>query len=147
MFGSTTGRATLYAGGIFVKGLATSLTPPALWLVPHFETIVALNAVYGIGDAVQNTVETALVQRLAGSERFGRALGLTVATSGVAMLISPSLGGLAFDLLHDYDLAFVLAGTLTSACSLLLFLIRPSRDTLERRTATSLPLQTAAVKN
>ena len=143
VYGSTTGRAVLYAAGILVKGLATSLTPPALWLVPHFEVIVALNAVYGVGDGVQNTVDTALVQRLVGSERFGRALGLTVAASGIAMLISPSLGGLAFDLLRDYDLAFVISGTLISACSLLLFLIRPLRTSFKRRDTSAIPLQTA----
>ena len=122
---SVLGQATIYGVGILVKGFSTSFAPPALWLAPHFATVIALNLAYGAGDAVQCTVDIALLQRLVGSERFGRALAITTAAAGVGVLVSPSLGGLAFDLLGDYFLAFALAGILLAASSLLLFFIRP----------------------
>lgn len=127
VFQSLSGRATLYGAGILVKGFATSFAPPALWLAPHFATVIALNLAYGAADGVQCLADTALLQRIVGSgERFGRALAITMAASGVGVLVSPSLGGLAFDLLGDYRVAFALAGIVLSASSILLFLIRPA---------------------
>lgn len=123
-FGSIWARATLYGAGILVKGFATSFVPSVLWIAPQFATVIALNLAYGAGDSVQCTADIALLQRMVGSERFGRAFALTTAASGVGVLLSPSLGGLAYDLLASYDLAFALTGTSLAASSLLLFLIR-----------------------
>lgn len=78
---------------------------------------------------MQYAIYTPVIQSVVGSARLGDGLGLTLAITGLASIPGPSLGGFAFDMFHDYSIAFVLSGTVLILSALLLFLIDYAAET------------------
>ena len=119
-------RIWLYACGVASKGLATAVTPVVLSTTHVFVSSVGMNALYGVSDGVQVALYAPVIRSLVGSAHMVQAMGLQTALVGLASIVSPSIGGVGYDLLHSYTLPFALAGSLMCASALLFCLLDTS---------------------
>lgn len=83
------GKKNLYASGIILLGL----TSIALAMSPSIELTIALRVLQGAGAAALPALGSTIIASLVPAERRGAAMGVILATVGVAASIGPFLGG------------------------------------------------------
>lgn len=117
------GLRRLYAMGVIVLGGLSLL----LAFAPTIELAIAMRIFQGAGSAALPAMGTVVIARLFPPERRGEAMGMILASVGVAASIGPFLGGLLVEL-GGWRLVFAATGLVLFALPFIFRLLPESLD-------------------
>ncbi|WP_062072407.1 MFS transporter [Demequina sediminicola] len=132
--GDIWGDTRVLSGGLTLLALGAV----AAALAPSFAILLTARAVQGVGAAVALVLSIAIAKRVAPDGKTGAYLGALGATSALAQVMGPSVGGLLVDIGNWRSTMWLLAGLTAVAVSLTARIPSQSASTGAKRTPTRL---------
>ncbi|MFC1902750.1 MFS transporter [Chloroflexota bacterium] len=96
----------------------------SLWIF----TILAI--IFGVGLGAVTTLRVSMVSEHFGIKSVGKILGLSSISWAAGGITGPILAGYIFDLMHSYDVAFIIGGTIMTLGMIVVYLLKGSDSTI-----------------